>query len=173
MSDEQLPEQQPDAMPEQQPVPERLSYTSPPALMTAVVLSMVLLAFAMFGWWQLGPEIRSQVTWAQGGTLLFFVLFMIFVMLSVGYSRLWASGDEVVVRNGPLIRRYRVDQIAGVRLRSGDAWSSLLIKRDGELKRQAVLAIQFLEGPSGQRKVVELRRWLVERGATSRDVDAS
>ena len=59
-------EAQPDAAAEN-PVPERLSYTSPPALMTAVVLSMVLLAFAMFGWWQLGPEIRSEITWPRIG----------------------------------------------------------------------------------------------------------
>ena len=51
-----------------------------------------------------------------------------------------------------------------------DAWSSLLIKRDGGLKRAPVLAIQFLEGEAAQRKVIELRRWLVEHGATSQDV---
>mgnify|MGYP000849653762 CR=1 FL=1 len=162
-------EAQPDAAAEN-PVPERLSYTSPPALMTAVVLSMVLLAFAMFGWWQLGPEIRSEITWPQAATLLFFIFFMIFVMLSVGYSRLWAADEQVVVRNGPLVRRYSVNEIAGLRLRSGDAWSSLLIKRDGGLKRAPVLAIQFLEGEAAQRKVIELRRWLVEHGATSQDV---
>ena len=162
-------EAQPDAAAEH-PVPERLSYTSPPALMTAVVLSMVLLAFAMFGWYQLGPEIRGEITWPQAATLLFFIFFMIFVMLSVGYSRLWAADDQVIVRNGPLVRRYSVNEIAGLRLRSGDAWSSLLIKRDGGLKRQPVLAIQFLEGEAGQRKVIELRRWLVAHGAPSQDV---
>ena len=36
-----------------------------------------------------------------------------------------------------------------------------------------MLAIQFLEGEAAQRKVVELRRWLVDHGATSRDVDPS
>lgn len=138
--------------------------------MTAVVLSMVLLSFAMFGWYQLGPAIRSEITWAQAATLLFFIFIMIVGMLSIGYSRLWAVDGQVIVRNGPLIRRYSVHEIAGLRLRSGDAWSSLLIKRDGGLKRQPVLAIQFLEGEAGQRKVIELRRWLVAHGATSQDV---
>ena len=148
-------------------VPERLAYTSPPALMTSVVLSIVLLSCAMFGWWALGAEIREQITWPQMATLLFFIVFMIGMMLSIGYSRLWASDEGVVVRNGPIVRRYRIDQIAGVRLRPGDAWSSLLLKAEPELVRKPVLAIQFLEGEAGQRKVVELRRWLVAHGASA------
>lgn len=158
-----------DERPAEDPVPERLAYTSPPALMTGVVLSIVLMSFAMFGWYTLGPEIRAQVTWLQAATLLFFVFFMIAVMLSVGYSRLWADKSGVTVRNGPILRRYPIDQIAGVRLRKGDAWSSLLIKGSDELKRKPVLAIQSLEGEAGQRKLIELRRWLVANGATSRD----
>ena len=151
-------------------VPERLAYTSPPALMTAVVLSIVLLSFSMFGWWALGKEIRNQVTWLQAATLLFFVFVMIGVMLSVGYSRLWANEQGITVRNGPILRKYPIEQIAGVRLRKGDPWSSLLLKGEGELKRKPVLAIQSLEGEAGERKLIELRRWLVEHGATSRDV---
>lgn len=154
-------------LPEGEQVPERLAYTSPPALMTAVVLSMVLLAFSMFGWWALGPEIREQVTIPQALTLLFFVFLMIAIMLSIGYSRMWAADKVVTVRNGPFLRRYPVDQIAGVRLRSGDAWSSLLIKDDGGLKRKPMLAIQFLEGERGKSKVVDLRKWLKAQGATS------
>lgn len=154
----------------EKPVPERLAYTSAPALMTAVVLSIVLLALSMFGWWALGREIREQITWLQAATLLFFIFLMIGIMLSIGYSRLWANEDGVTVRNGPVLRRYRIDQIAGVRLRPGDAWSSLLLKGDGELKRKPVLAIQFLEGETGQHKVVQLRRWLVAHGANSEGV---
>lgn len=159
-----------DVRPEPSDVPERLSYTSPPALATAVVLSLVLMSFSLFGWYSLGPDIRNQISWAQAATLLFFVFFMIALMLSVGYSRLWADGDTVVVRNGPILRRYPISQIAGVRLRKGDAWASLLLKDPQELKRKPVLALQSLEGESGQRKLIELRRWLVANGATSRDV---
>lgn len=148
-------------------VPPRLAYTSLPALMTAVVLSIVLMSVSMFGWWALGADIRDQVTWPQAATLLFFVFVMIGIMLSIGYSRLWAADGVVTVRNGPIVRRYGVDQIAGVRLRPGDAWSSLLVKQDEGLKRKPVLAIQFLEGEGGKRKIVELRRWLKDNGATS------
>lgn len=153
--------------------PERLHYTSPPALATGVVLSIVLMSSALYGWWAIGRDIRDRITWAQGATLLFFVLLMVAILLSVGYSRLWADENGVTVRNGPLLRRYRIEDIAGVRLRKGDAWAGLLIKGGDELKRRPVLAIQSLEGAAAERKVVELRRWLVERGATSRDVDPS
>lgn len=152
-------------------VPERLSYTSSPALMTAVVLSIVLLSFAMFGWYAIGKEIREQVTGLQAATLLLCLFFMIGVMLSVGYSRLWANEEGISVRNGPVLRRYPIDQIAGVRLRKGDAWCSLLMKNGSELKARPVLAIQSLEGDAGQRKLIELRRWLVAHGATSRDIE--
>ena len=154
----------------EQPVPSRLSYASPPALMTSVVLSIVLLSFSFFGWWAIGKDIRDQVTWPQAATLLFFVLLMIGIMLSIGYSRLWADGGQVTIRNGPIVRRYPISEIAGLRLRSGEAWASLLVKTDEGLKRKPVLAIQSLEGEAGQSKVRELRRWLVANGATSKDV---
>ena len=141
----------------EQPLPERLSYTSGPALMTAVVASVVLLASSLFGWWALGKAIRDQITIPQAATLLFFLFFMIAVMLSIGYSRLWADDSGLTVRNGPIVRRYPLDQIAGLRLRPGDAWSTLLIKDGDALKRKPVLAIQFLEGERAQRKVRELR----------------
>lgn len=151
---------------ETQQVPKRLSYTSRATLMTAVVLSVVLLSLAMFGWYAIGPELRAQMTWPQALTLLFFVAVMIAIMLSVGYSRLWAADGQLVVRNGPILRRYPVQDIAGFRLRSGDAWSSVLLKgEDGQLVRKPVLAIQFLEGERAQAKVRELRRWLVANGA--------
>ena len=158
----------------ERPLPERLSYTSPPALMTGVVLSVILMSSALFGWWALGKEIRDRVTWPQAGTLLFFVLAHggphAVHRLLAGYG---PTRTGVTVRNGLFLRRYRIDEVAGVRLRPGDAWSSLLIKGGHEIRRRPVLAIQFLEGEAAQRKVVELRRWLVDHGATSRDVDPS
>ena len=40
---------------------------------------------------------------------------------------------------------------------------------EAELKRAPVLAIQSLEGEAAEAKLIELRRWLVANGATSRD----
>ncbi len=154
-----------------QETPRRLSYTSAPALATALVLSIVLLSLSMYGWYAIGPDLRARITWPQAATLLFFIAVMIGVMLSVGYSRLWAADGELVVRNGPILRRYPVSKIAGLRLRPGDPWSSVLLKGDdGNLVRKPVLAIQFLEGERGKAKVRELRRWLVANGATSKDM---
>lgn len=154
----------------QEEVPERLSFTSRPALWTALVLSGVLLMMAMYGWYAIGQEVRDQITWAQVATLLGIVLAMIAIMLSVGLSRMWAEGDKVVVRNGLRIRRYELSQIAGLRLRSGDPWAYLLIKSPSGLVRRPMLAIQQLEGAGGQAKLRELRAWLKANGATSRDV---
>lgn len=159
-----------DTQPEDQPSPEHLSFTSVPALLTAVVLSAVLLISAMAGWVAIGPAVREQVSWSQGGVWLFLIFLMLAIMLSVGYSRLWAEGTTVTVRNGPLLKKLPVSQIAGLRLRKGDPWAYILIKRDGELKRVAVLAIQHAEGNGARRKVNQLRAWLKANGATSKDV---
>jgi len=153
-------------------VPRKLSYISTPVLATAVILSMVLLAGALWVWYELGPEIRAQVTWLQAATLLFFVIFMIGVMLAVGYSHVWAAEGEVVIRNGPVMRRFRTEQIAGLRLRKGDPWAYLLVKDpegDG-VRRRAVLAIQSVEGEGAEKKVRELRSWLKANGASSEGV---
>lgn len=161
----------------EEPRPEQhsktISYFSLPALVTALVLSVVLFLGALLVWYLLGPGVRAQVTLPQAATLLFIVLFMVAAMLSVGYSHLWAAGGEVVIRNGPVMRRYQIDEIAGLRLRKGDPWAYLLIKdpnSESGTARKAVLAIQSLEGDKGQQKVRRLRRWLKENGATSEGI---
>lgn len=163
--------EEPGATPPPPEVPERLAFTSTSVLLTATVLSMILMLAAMYGWYAIGYSVRSQITWPQLATLAFFVLAMIAMMMSIGYSRIWADEDGVVVRNGPVLRRFRVDQIAGLRLRDGDPWAYLLVKDGaGGVRRRAVLAIQQMEGAGARRKVRDLRAWLKAHGATSEGV---
>ncbi len=152
-------------------VPKRLAFTSVPALATSLVLSAVLFIAVMYGWYAIGPEIRSRVTFAQSITLLVVALGMVAIMMSVGYSRLYADERGVIIRNGPVLRKFRIDQVAGLRLRDGDPWAYLLVK-DGEggVRRRAVLAIQQMEGARGKRKVSQVRRWLKANGATSHGI---
>lgn len=153
-------------------LPDRLSFTSVPALLTALLLSTLLLIGSLYGWYAIGPDIRGDITMFQAATLLFFMMLMIAIMLSLGYFRLWADDNGVTVRNGPLVRRYQIEQIAGLRLRSGDAWAYLLIKGDDGLEKRPVLAIQHMEGQGAKDKLKILRQWLKEHGATSKDVTA-
>ena len=157
----------PENQPESHEGPGRLTFTSVPALMTAVVLSATLMMFALYGWYAIGADIRSQMSWAQAATLLFFVFAMIALMLSIGYSRLWADEKGVTIRNGPVLRKIPVSEIAGLRLRNGDPWAYLLVKDGTGVKRRAVLAIQQLEGAGGKKKMRQLRAWLKTSGATS------
>lgn len=151
----------------------RLSYVSIPVLVTAVVLSMILLSGALYFWWVLGPEVRAQVSLIQVITLVVFLIVMIAMMLGIGYSHLWAGDNQVVIRNGPFIKHYTMDQIAGLRLRKGDPWAYLLV-RDPEsetgVRRRPTLAIQSLEGAAAHKKVRELRRWLKAHGASSEGI---
>ncbi len=152
-------------------VPQRLAFTSVPALLTSLLLSVVLFIAVLYGWYAIGPEIRSQISLSQSITLLVVALTMVAVMLSVGYSRLYADERGVVIRNGPVLRKFPIDRVAGLRLRDGDPWAYLLVKDGkGGAGRHAVLAIQQLEGARGKRKVTQLRRWLKVNGATSKGI---
>lgn len=166
---ESVPEETPD-QPVTPETPKRLSFTSVPALATAVGLSALLLIAAMIGWYAIGPEIRQQVSWAQGATWLILIFIMLAITLSVGYSRLWADENGVSIRNGPVFKRFAVSEVAGLRLRKGDPWAYILVKSDRGVKKVAVLAIQAAEGNGGRRKINQLRAWLKANGATSKDV---
>lgn len=157
--------------PAEKPSPRRLMFTSVPALLTGLLLSVVLFIFVLYGWYAVGADIRSQISVFQAVTLLAVALVMLGIMLSVGYSRFWADERGISIRNGPVLRRFPIDEVAGLRLRDGDPWAYLLVKDGkGGVKRKAVLAIQQLEGVRGKRKVSQVRRWLKDNGASSKGV---
>ncbi len=114
--------------------PKSLSYVSIPALLTAIILSMVLLSGALYFWWVLGPNVRAQVSTLQLATLVLFLIVMLAMMLGIGYSHLWAADGQVVVRNGPFIKHYPIDQIAGLRLRKGDVEVRVYPQLAGEVR---------------------------------------
>lgn len=152
-------------------VPQRLAFTSVPALLTSLVLSVTLFISVLYGWYAIGPEVRGQISGSQAITLLMVALAMLVIMLSIGYSRLYADERGVVIRNGPVRRQFSIDEVAGVRLRDGDPWAYLLVKDGkGGVRRRAVLAIQQLEGVRGKRKITAVRRWLKDNGATSQGI---
>ncbi|MFV0427900.1 MAG: PH domain-containing protein [Arachnia sp.] len=151
----------------EEPTRRRIMFTSLPALVTALTLSTILLVASLGFWWAIGPAARAAMTWPQTATLVGIVMILMGVMMSVGYSRLWADEGGVTVRNGPVLRRYQVSQIVGTRLRSGDAWAYLLVKAEDKVVRRPVLAIQQLEGQGGRDKVKQLRAWLKSEGASS------
>ena len=169
LGDEVVPEESgPDAAQAAEAGPARLAFTSVPALLTSLLLSVILFIFVLYGWYAIGPDVRGQISGAQAATLLAIALIMVGIMMSVGYSRLYADERGVTIRNGPVQRRFPIDQVAGLRLRDGDPWAYLLVKDGkGGVKRRAVLAIQQLEGDKGKRKVKQVRRWLKTNGASS------
>lgn len=144
------------------PTVKRLDYVSRPVMWTALVGSIVLMTAAMYGWFALGKDIRDRITGLQLGTLIFFVLIMVAMMLSIGYSRLWANADGVTVRNMFRVKTFGLDEIIGVRFREGDPWAFLLLRDPSadEPKRHAILAIQSLERAEATTKVLKLRQWL-------------
>ena len=139
-----------------------LQFMTRPAMLTGLAGSVALMLGAMWVWSALGSDIRSRVTVLQAGTLVFFVLLMVAMMLSIGFSKVWADGNGVTTRNVFRVRTHPLSEVLGVRLRHGDPWAYLLVRDpdSDEPKRHAILAIQSLEGERGMNKVLQLRKWL-------------
>ncbi|MGJ3509319.1 PH domain-containing protein [Enemella sp. A6] len=126
------------------------------SLITAIILSLVLVAAALFGWYRLPSDIQGEFNVWQIATLIVFILVMMAMMLGLGLCRVRADAKGVFVRNGLLSETYRWDEIRGVRYRQGDPWAYLLLdptvgqKVHGgdKFRRRQMIAIQ---NPDGQR----------------------
>lgn len=110
------------------------------ALVTASVLSAVLLATAVVGWVAMPAETRDLFTAPQLLTLAFFVLVMIGFMMSVGLSVVRADEAGLTFRNG--LRTHHLDwaQVAGFRFTENDPWAYVLT--DGDPDQRPLLGLQ-------------------------------
>lgn len=157
--------------------PEPLTVWPRVSLITAIILSAVLVAAALFGWYRLPADIQAKFSAIQVATLIVFILVMMAMMLGLGLCRVRADAKGVFVRNGLLSNTYRWDEIRGVRYRQGDPWAYLLLDptpgqqlRGGEkYRRRQMIAIQ---NPDGQRardaadRVVEMARYYSAEGSS-------
>lgn len=140
---------------------EKKVFRSLPVLRTSISLSILLVAASIFGWFMMDARVRSQFTWPQIATLLFFIAFMVALMLAIGLSKAVATAEGLLVRNVVVTRRYPWEQVEGVGIGEGDAWAYLTLAPstehpDGETVM--LLAIQRAEGgDTAQARVTELR----------------
>lgn len=110
------------------------------SLLTASVLSVVLVAATIVGWVALPPEIQTQFTGPQLLTLGFFVLVMVGFMMSVGLSYVRADGAGLEFRNGLRTHRLLWAQVRGFRFTENDPWAYVLL--DGDPEQRPLLGIQ-------------------------------
>ncbi|HSN42833.1 MAG TPA: PH domain-containing protein [Propionibacteriaceae bacterium] len=142
-------------------------FRSRPALMTAISLSVVLVGGALLLWSAMGA-LRDKFTGPQVGTLIFFVLFMVGLMMAIGMSTLVASRDGVTVRNVVSTTRFRWDEIAGVSFSGGDPWAYLNLRSDHGIEdgeTHMILAMQRAEGDAVTEKIARLRELIAAHTA--------
>jgi len=139
-------------------LPESVTLRSRPALVTGTVLSVVLLVGSIALWAAMGPLARSQWTWPQLVTIVFFLLAMIAAMMSVGLSVVRVGPEGVTVRNALRTHRYTWDRVHDFEMNPGDPWVNLELSDaadDGTTRM--VLAVQRAEGDAAEERLALLR----------------
>ncbi len=116
-----------------------------------IAVTFALVAVVAVGWFSFDAETRAKFTVFQRGTLIFFGLLYLTLMLALIRSRAVAYADRLVVVNGYRRHEYEWPQIVAARLPPGAPWVTLDLA-DGETA--SVLAIQ---GSDGDRARVALR----------------
>ncbi|MDQ7991652.1 MAG: PH domain-containing protein [Propionicimonas sp.] len=124
------------------------------ALWTAIALSAVLVLAAIAGWVLLPAEIRDLFTGVQLGTLVFFVLVMVALMLGIGLSSVRVGEDGLLVRNGVRVHRVGWDEIEGFRLTPDDPWASVVLTDDPGTR--PLMALQRVDGARARAAVAVL-----------------
>ena len=110
------------------------------SLMTASVLSAVLLVAAVVGWVALPATTRDLFTPLQLFTLALFVVVMLGLMMSIGLSTVRADATGLTFRNG--LRTHHLDwpEVVGFRFTENDPWAYVLT--DGDPDQRPLLGLQ-------------------------------
>jgi PH (Pleckstrin Homology) domain-containing protein len=132
-----------------------------------IAVTLALVAVVGVGWLSFDAETRSRFTWLERGTLAFFGLIYLTLMLALIRSRAVAYADRLVVVNGYRRHEYEWPFIVAARLPPGAPWVTLDLA-DGETA--SVLAIQGSDGQRARTALRELKS-LVAAASASPPVD--
>jgi hypothetical protein len=128
-----------------------------------VAVTLALVAVVAVGWLGFDDETRAKFTVFQLGTLVFFGLIYLALMLALVRSRAVAYADRLVVVNGFRRHEYEWPFIVAARLPPGAPWVTLDLA-DGETA--SVLAIQGSDGQRARTALRELRSLVAAASAT-------
>lgn len=132
-------------------------------LITAIVLTVSMVAVCALGWFSLPLEIRELFNDFQIVTLIF--------IAGVGVGAVWAMAVSTV-RTGPEGLRIRNafrthtlawSEIRAIRYRPGEPWAAVTLHRadtEGVYGRRAMMALQRVDGDTTMGRVRELARLL-------------
>lgn len=128
-------------------------------LIWASVLSILLVAGCLIGWFALDPELRARFTVFQIVTLIVMAGILVGGMMSLGLSTVRADRDGLTIRNAISTRRLDWSDVGSIEYRLGDPWAYVVLSgtEDDPVRRQ-MMAIQTTDGDRAQRAVETLRR---------------
>ena len=145
--------------PDLPPLPRTWRPLGPRVVGVAVTLALV--AVVAVGWFGFDAETRAQFTTFQRGTLVFFGLIYLTLMVGLLRSRAEAHADRLVVVNGYVRHVYAWPQIVAARLPPGAPWVTL------DLANGETAAVLGIQGSDGARARVALRELKALVAATS------
>ena len=132
----------------------------------AVVMSVVLVAAVVIGWFALPLTLRVTFTLSQRLTLLALLAFLELVAISIAASFVRADAEGLRFRNG--LRSYAVPwpRVHKFVLRPGDPWAIvLLLPDDGrafevdlDAEKRQLMGIQANDGERARLAVEQLRQ---------------
>jgi hypothetical protein len=128
-----------------------------------IAVTVALVAVVAVGWFSFDAETRAKFTWFERGTLIFFGLIYLTLMLALIRSRAVAYADRLVVVNGYRRHEYAWPQIVAARLPPGAPWVTLDLA-DGETA--SVLGIQGSDGQRARTALRELKSLVAAASAT-------
>src|SRR3954454_16903862 len=132
------------------------------ARVMSTCVTIALIAVVAVGWFTLDDETRSKFTAFQRGTLVFFGLIYLALMLALVRSRAVAHADRLVVVNGFRRLEDALAQIVGARLPPRAPWV-ILVLAAGETA--SVLAILASDGARARRALRELKALVANASA--------
>lgn len=107
--------------------------------------------------WALPPDIRSQFTWEQTATLIFFIGFIAFLLHGVARSRVEADEIGLVVVNAYRKHQFAWDEVDAVGYKDGAPWPEARLKSGG---RVILFGIQSADGKVAREAVYTIRGFL-------------
>ncbi len=131
------------------------------------VVTLALVALALFGWFALPREIRVLFTPSQLLTLLGVLGALVLVIVGLAASSVRVDGDGLRVRNGLRVHSVPWSRVHRIMLRPGDAWAFALLRPedpdapftpDLDTQKRHLVGIQAHDGTYAQEAVAELRR---------------
>jgi hypothetical protein len=96
-----------------------------------------------------------RMTWAQGLTLLLLLVGTVLMLHSVARSVIRADPEQITVVNGYKRHQLTWDQVAGISMKQGAPWPTL-VTTDDELVN--LFALQRVDG-DGREVLSQLRAW--------------